>query len=68
MLRGDNRTCDDVNECSANPCGHTCVNLPGSFRCECEVGYFLDENGTSCRGQSTIILGLWTGMNSSNAV
>ena len=31
-------TCEfDVNECDNMPCGHgaTCVNEPGSFRCEC---------------------------------
>ncbi|XP_041369894.1 sushi, von Willebrand factor type A, EGF and pentraxin domain-containing protein 1-like [Gigantopelta aegis] len=30
-----------VDECQQNsPCnGHTCVNMPGSYRCECQGGY-----------------------------
>lgn len=50
LLRGDNRTCDDINECSVATCAHTCVNLAGGFRCECDVGYVLDEDGVSCNG------------------
>ena len=42
--------CDDIDECSASPCAHTCVNLPGMFRCECEEGYVLGIDGTSCEG------------------
>ena len=35
-----------VDECEQNsPCnGHTCVNLPGSYRCECQDGY----SGSDC--------------------
>ena len=37
----------DVNECSNNPCknGATCVNLPGSYRCNCKSGY----TGNTCQ-------------------
>ncbi|XP_039615423.1 fibrillin-2 isoform X1 [Polypterus senegalus] len=42
---------EDVNECVENPgiClnGH-CINMDGSFRCECPVGYGLDVSGISC--------------------
>ena len=31
----------DVNECIISPCknGGTCVNLKGSYRCDCTQGY-----------------------------
>jgi len=36
----------DINECSPNPCqnGATCVDLVGSYRCDCKTGY----SGTNC--------------------
>ncbi|XP_023701075.2 fibrillin-2 isoform X1 [Paramormyrops kingsleyae] len=41
----------DVNECAENPgiChnGH-CVNMDGSFRCQCAVGYALNRTGLHC--------------------
>ncbi|KAG8516816.1 Complement component C1q receptor [Galemys pyrenaicus] len=33
------RGCVDVDECQDTPCPQECVNAPGSFRCECWVGY-----------------------------
>uniref|UniRef100_A0A8D1QI42 CD93 molecule n=1 Tax=Sus scrofa TaxID=9823 RepID=A0A8D1QI42_PIG len=33
------RDCVDVDECQDAPCTQECVNTPGSFRCECWVGY-----------------------------
>ncbi|XP_071787239.1 uncharacterized protein [Asterias amurensis] len=38
----------DLNECSARPCSHRCMNTPGSYRCYCEHGYILLEDGVSC--------------------
>ena len=37
----------DINECSNNPCknGATCVDLVGSYRCDCKTGY----SGTNCQ-------------------
>lgn len=53
VLGGDNRSCDDVNECSSSLCDHTCVNIIGSFRCECFEGYTLNKDGLSCNGTSS---------------
>ena len=36
----------DSDECSPDPCqnGGTCVDLVGSYRCDCKTGY----SGTNC--------------------
>ena len=38
----------DVNECWDNPCknGAICVNLKGSYRCNCKSGYTGKDCGT----------------------
>ncbi|XP_018010286.1 multiple epidermal growth factor-like domains protein 6 isoform X2 [Hyalella azteca] len=40
----------DVNECAENKggCAHTCQNTLGSYRCCCDAGYRLAEDGRSC--------------------
>lgn len=41
----------DLNEClfMVDACsGGECINTDGSFRCECPVGYVLDETGRRC--------------------
>ena len=50
LLAGDNRTCEDVDECLTTPCDHECINVPGAFRCECREGYRLEEDEISCLG------------------
>ncbi|KAM5235573.1 LOW QUALITY PROTEIN: nidogen-2 [Ctenodactylus gundi] len=50
--QGDGRSCVDVNECAAGShrCGPSsvCVNLPGSYRCECRSGYELAGDQHTC--------------------
>ena len=45
----------DIDECGRNNggCHGTCLNIDGSFRCGCEVGYELELDGISCRGNTT---------------
>lgn len=47
----------DIDECSLpNICVYgTCHNLPGLFRCECEVGYELDRSGGNCTGKDNFV-------------
>lgn len=46
-----NRThCDDVDECAdADRCTQICINLPGSFRCDCKDGFELDHVTKDCK-------------------
>ena len=50
VLPGDERVCDDVNECAQQNggCAHTCINLEGTFACACDVGYVLNPDGLTC--------------------
>lgn len=45
----------DNNECTSdiNLCGSkgVCQNTPGSFTCECQRGFSLDQSGASCEGR-----------------
>ena len=46
----------DINECGENNggCEYKCVNIPGSFRCECKNGYTLTEDLKSCTGNTNL--------------
>lgn len=51
----------DIDECAdknMTACSQICSNSVGSYRCECEKGYFLEEDGKTCtkgeRGESSI--------------
>lgn len=42
---------EDTNEClvyEGNICQHSCINTPGSYRCECFPGYVLQEDAFTC--------------------
>lgn len=45
----------DIDECSRKNetlCSQICVNTPGSYRCDCETGFYLEEDGKTCsKGQ-----------------
>ncbi|MBU0552770.1 hypothetical protein KJ940_14970 [Myxococcota bacterium] len=45
---GDGRACQDIDECLAAPCQRACVNTPGAFECQCEVGEALNPDGRTC--------------------
>ncbi|XP_059038074.1 nidogen-2 isoform X3 [Mustela lutreola] len=50
--QGDGRNCVDVNECATgfHRCGpnSVCINLLGSYRCECRSGYEFTDDGHTC--------------------
>ena len=48
----------DVNECWDNPCknGAICVNLKGSYRCNCKSGYTGKDCGT---GMGLSLIHIW---------
>ncbi|CAH3156660.1 unnamed protein product [Porites evermanni] len=54
VVKGDDqeRTCEDVDECTQNPCAkdEQCVNVPGKFECHCKDGYV--KVGGSCKSAS----------------
>ena len=52
MLLEDGVTCRDVDECEAglHECQQQCVNTAGGFKCECNPGYELNDDGSTCSG------------------
>lgn len=44
----------DIDECKTteNVCGgHACLNMLGSYRCECEAGYMFNSITRLCEGK-----------------
>ena len=42
----------DIDECATDNggCDHTCVNNDGSYYCQCNEGYILDDDNRGCSG------------------
>ena len=42
----------DIEECSnlTHNCSQICTNTNGSFICECNIGFLLDIDGSTCNG------------------
>uniref|UniRef100_UPI003D9CB815 low-density lipoprotein receptor-related protein 2a precursor n=1 Tax=Danio rerio TaxID=7955 RepID=UPI003D9CB815 len=55
-LMSDNKTCDDIDECSVTPsvCSQVCENTLGSYVCKCAPGFLREPDGHSCRQNSNI--------------
>ncbi|XP_061589251.1 collagen and calcium-binding EGF domain-containing protein 1 isoform X1 [Cololabis saira] len=52
--------CLDIDECAdknMSGCSHICINSVGSYRCECEKGFYLEEDGKMCnKGEKAVHL------------
>ena len=46
----------DIDECKVNNggCHQVCMNVPGSFVCACNKGYFLTSDKIKCEGKCTV--------------
>ncbi|XP_041655952.1 fibulin-2-like isoform X2 [Cheilinus undulatus] len=45
---------EDMDECQIHDiCHHRCINMPGSFRCECFPGYVLQADAFTCAQEAT---------------
>ena len=44
----------DIDECldSNGNCSHDCINIEGSYYCECPAGYNLQSNKHDCEGEN----------------
>ena len=43
----------DIKDCDRQPCSHICLELDGSYRCLCPIGYYLGPDDETCLGKST---------------
>ncbi|XP_061484045.1 LOW QUALITY PROTEIN: vitamin K-dependent protein S [Rhineura floridana] len=52
---------EDINECEDllnrnGGCSQTCINFPGSYRCHCEDGYYIQPNKLDCKDRNECML------------
>ena len=57
----DNDVCNisiDIDECQLDNggCSHSCINLPGIYKCECKDGYSLSVDAHTCYGTTITII------------
>uniref|UniRef100_A0A3B4VNG8 Fibulin-1 n=1 Tax=Seriola dumerili TaxID=41447 RepID=A0A3B4VNG8_SERDU len=51
--------CIDIDECKGTEkvcAGHGCINLVGSYRCECESGYIFNSITRTCEAKSKYVV------------
>ena len=50
-------SCSDINECNTDNggCSQVCINQVGSYYCQCNNGYTLDDDGHGCTGMIVLI-------------
>ena len=43
----------DIDECTVetDDCSQICINTVGSFDCDCNTGFVLDSDGSTCNGE-----------------
>lgn len=47
----------DIDEClEPDTCSQVCINLAGSYKCDCTGGYQIDPLTKTCKAQSGIVL------------
>lgn len=43
----------DINECATpDTCSQICINLPGSYKCDCKQGYEIDPASKTCKAET----------------
>ena len=59
VLAEDGKSCEDVDECSADDsnggCEVYCRNLAGSYECICRLGYLLESDKKTCKGNTGVV-------------
>ncbi|XP_033634915.1 fibrillin-2-like [Asterias rubens] len=52
VMGGNGNMCKDINECLNNPCANgRCVNMEGTYSCDCNTGYIPSFDGKQCKDQ-----------------
>lgn len=60
----------DIDECTVDKTAcdsnQNCINMPGSFRCECKIGFTMDKVVNACVGESifegNVFYGIFNGV------